>query len=73
MKVTFIGATDEQVRWGGNADPRLTLDAGKEYEAQRVEVHSFHSKIWLKDFGGPYNSVCFEPDVGCRRIKIKRS
>lgn len=61
-KVKFIGAVDAQTRWGGNDDPRMFLIVGEVYEVQSVEVHTWHTKIVLKQFPGKrFNSVCFEP------------
>lgn len=51
-------ATDEQVRWGSNDDPRGILEIGRVYEIERVEPHSYHTKYWIA--GRKYNSVHFE-------------
>ena len=56
----YIGASDQQVRWGSCADPRGVLTEGEEYEVERVEMHSMHTKIHLKGIEGGFNSVCFE-------------
>lgn len=58
MRVRYIGATDDQVRWGSCADPRGVLTLGEIYEVDRQEVHSWHTKFWINGHG--YNSVCFE-------------
>lgn len=60
-KVKYIGATDDQVRWGGNDDPRLVLVEGGIYEVEREEVHSWHTKLYLKGIPGKFNSVSFVP------------
>lgn len=63
MLVRFIGATDEQVKWGNNDDPRGVLTIGSIYEVSEVEVHSWHTKIQLVssvDDELKFNSVCFE-------------
>lgn len=59
--VTFESASDDQVKWGNNKDPRIELEIGKEYEVQSVEEHSWHTKIWVYHEGvkGPFNSVHF--------------
>ena len=57
--VVFDGATDTQVRWGGNSDPRGVLKVGDEYEVEATEVHSWHTKIKLKGFDGWYNDSSF--------------
>ena len=60
-KVKYIGATDTQVRWGGNDDPRGLLTKGTIYELQHKEVHSQHTKYFLAEFPDKeFNSVCFE-------------
>jgi hypothetical protein len=64
MKTKYTKATDEQVKWGSNDDPRGLLEPGKEYEIEGIEMHSWHSKIHLKEFPGKkFNSSSFEiPD-----------
>jgi hypothetical protein len=61
MKVKYMGATIDQVRCGGNNDPRLYLKIGESYEVLDEEVHSWHTKLILKEFPElKFNSVCFE-------------
>ena len=58
--IVFMGSTIEQVRWGGNDDPKDLLEEGQIYALDHCEIHSYHSKIYLKDFPGKkFNSVCF--------------
>lgn len=60
--VVYTGdPSDDQVRWGGNADPRGVLTPGDTYELEKVLVHSWHTKIILKgiDCGVGFNSVSF--------------
>ena len=59
-KVIFVDASDEQVNWGSNDDPRLLLEKDKIYEIEEVEVHSWHTKIYLVGIKGKFNSVHFE-------------
>lgn len=60
-KVIYTGATDQQVHWGGGDDPRGLLQEGKVYEVTKREVHSWHTKIQLKEYPGKkFNSVCFD-------------
>lgn len=59
MRVIYVGASDEQVRWGDNDDPRDLLIEGKEYEVEEKEVHSWHTKLYLVGIEGRFNSVCF--------------
>jgi hypothetical protein len=59
-KVIFVSASDEQVNWGSNDDPRKLLDYETEYEIENIEVHSWHTKFYLKGIKGKFNSVHFE-------------
>ena len=59
-KVKFIEATIEQIRWGSNDDPNLVCEVGATYEVEKVEVHSWHTKIWLKGIPGKFNNASFE-------------
>lgn len=61
-KVRYTGASDEQVAWGGNDDPRGVLRVGEVYEVEREEVHKWHTKYSLKGIEGRFNSVCFEDE-----------
>jgi hypothetical protein len=52
-----------QVQWGGNSNPQdALLVPGEVYELDRVEVHSWHTKLFLVgiDCGRGFNSVNFE-------------
>ncbi|SMC63801.1 hypothetical protein [Sporomusa malonica] len=61
-KVKYTGASDEQVRWGGNDDPRGLLTEGETYEIELIEPHTWHTKYYLKEFPGKkFNSVSFMP------------
>jgi hypothetical protein len=57
--VYYIGCTQEQVSWGTNSDPRKVLFENTPYYVERVEVHSYHTKIELRGVWGKFNSVCF--------------
>ncbi len=62
-KVKFMGATDEQVSWGANDDPRGLLEEGNVYTVETVETHRWHTKYYLKEFPGKkFNSVSFKGD-----------
>ena len=61
-KVKYIGATDGQVQWGSNDDPRGLLTEGEWYEVEDREVHSWHTQITLVGVKGRFNSVCFEDE-----------
>lgn len=59
--VRFIGCSQEQVAWGiGNTDPKGILIVGDKYYVEKVEVHSYHTKLHLRGITGKFNSVCFE-------------
>ena len=60
IKVMFVGATDDQVKWGANDDPRTLLTLGAIYTVGKKEIHSFHTKLELVEFPGKkFNSVSF--------------
>ena len=64
MKVKYIGASNVQVKWGGNDDPRGILNEGQLYEVAKREVHSWHTKLILVDFPDlKFNSASFEEGV----------
>ena len=60
MKVKYIGTDDDQVRWGSNNDPRGLLEIGNIYEVEKEEVHTWHTKLYLKGINGRFNSVSFK-------------
>jgi len=59
-KVRYLGATDEQVRWGSCADPRGKLEVGNVYEVEYREFHTWHTKLKLVGIPGKFNSGSFE-------------
>lgn len=61
-KVRFIEkACADQINWGSNDDPNDLLEVGKVYDVSDWEVHTWHTKVHLKDFPGKkFNSVNFE-------------
>lgn len=59
-KVKYIGADDDQIKWGNNDDPRKILIVGEIYIVSHTEIHSWHTKLYLKGIQGKFNSVCFE-------------
>jgi hypothetical protein len=58
--VKYTGASDAQVNWGGNDDPRGILTVGNVYYVEETEVHSSYTKVKLKGITGWFNSVSFE-------------
>jgi hypothetical protein len=58
--VRYTGSIEEQVRWGSNDNPTGILIEGDVYYVERVEMHSWHTKLYLRGIRGKFNSVCFE-------------
>ncbi len=58
-KIIFTGCCEEQRKWGNHADDSV-LEIGKEYTVKDISVHSYHTKIYLEETEGHFNSVCFE-------------
>lgn len=48
--------------WGGGGDYAHLLEIGKVYNLTDVEVHGWHTLVWLAEFPGDvsFNSVLFE-------------
>lgn len=63
QKVKYTGkASDEQVNWGENDDPRIHLVTNKDYTIDNIIIHSWHTKISLKEIPGKeFNSLHFKP------------
>lgn len=65
--VTFTGCNELQQSYGGHgyAD-HSQLTEGKTYILDFVEIHDWHTKVWVMEslassnILGPFNSVCFE-------------
>jgi hypothetical protein len=52
---------DEDIAgFGNNKNPVGILNPEHHYVVEKVEVHSWHTKLWLEGVGGPFNSVHFE-------------
>ena len=60
FKDQFVESSPDQVNWGSNDDPDLVLTRGNIYEVENVEVHSWHTKLYLKGIKGKFNSVSFK-------------
>ena len=59
-KIKFVEATDAQVNWGGNDDPRKLLEVGKSYTISKIEKHTWHTKLVLKEYPDKkFNSAHF--------------
>ena len=59
-KVRYTGSIEEQVRWGNDDNPVGILIEGDTYFVERVEVHTWNTKLHLRGVYGKFNSVCFE-------------
>lgn len=61
-KVTYYQrGDDEQVRWGGNDDPRTHLVFKKVYTIEKITIHSWHTVLQLKEIPGKeFNAVFFQ-------------
>ena len=53
-------ATQEQIDWGNNNDPRDVLVSGQPYKIRSVDVRSWHTKLTLHQISGRFNSVHFD-------------
>lgn len=57
----FNCARGTQTNWGGCTDPYAAgIEEGAAYEVERIERHTWHTKITLKGIKGKFNSVCFD-------------
>lgn len=61
QKVIFTGATEDQIKWGSNDDPNKVMKVGAIVEIEKVEVHSWHTKLYFVGIAGKFNSVSFYP------------
>jgi hypothetical protein len=58
-KVRFICKDPET--WGVDKDNAKYLELNKIYTVDYIEIHSWHTKVFLKEFPGiEFNSVWFE-------------
>ena len=60
QQVKYIGASDEQVRFGNGSDPRPVLTVGKIYDLESRDMYPSHTKFKLVGVEGKFNSVWFE-------------
>jgi len=59
-KVKLISSpSDNQDRWGGNSSHWL-LKPNIEYTVKNVDVRSWHTKVYLEETEGIFNSVIFD-------------
>ena len=60
-RAIYLGCIDEQVAWGAsNDDPRKVMIEGDIYTIEKVEVHSYHTKLSFRGIEGKFNSVSFK-------------
>ena len=59
-KVKYIGCSESQIKWGSHTDPRGVLKGFTTYTVKSVDIHNWHTKVYLIGFTGHFNSVCFE-------------
>lgn len=62
-KVKFVeqNVSESSITYRGDDDPRGVLFVGQEYIIDHTEVHSYHTKVFLKGYPGKsFNSVWFE-------------
>jgi hypothetical protein len=59
--VKYIGSNQMQVDWGHNDDPEKYLNVGDTYEIEKIEVHTWHTKVYLKNYPDKkFNSASFK-------------
>ena len=59
-KIRFIGCDESQHRYGSHTGDYLKLEIGGVYTVKETDVRSSHTKVYLEEWGGSFNSVCFE-------------
>ena len=60
-KMKFIGASDAQANYAGNADPRDFFNVGDQLSVKNAEIRSFTTVIEFDGFPDKtFNSVCFD-------------
>lgn len=50
LKVKYIGATEQDVQFGGADDPRPLLKKGAIYKVLKVSVHNSHTYLQLERY-----------------------
>ena len=46
-------------QWGGCRDPEGVLGPNKEYQATKIEVHTWHTRVFLDGIDGYFSSTAF--------------
>ena len=57
--VKFESSSKFQVTWGQNDDPDLLLKKNEIYEIEKVQIRSYHTKVYLKGIEGKFNGSSF--------------
>ena len=59
-KVVFLGSDEEVNKWGNCDNSNDLLVIGEKYTIDHTEVHSWHTKVFLKEVVGGFNSILFD-------------
>ena len=59
-KVIYIGASQAQIDWRGNDDPRPLLVEGQTYKVAIWDERNWHTYVTLRGISGTFNSVHFK-------------
>ncbi len=57
--VLYHGTFDEQVRFGGSDDPRPLCKKRVRYTVDHTEIHSWHTKVYLREVKGAFPAGAF--------------
>ena len=49
-KVKVVNFDEKIMNWGGNDNPADYLKIGNVYTVLKTEIHSWHTKVYLKEF-----------------------
>jgi hypothetical protein len=59
-EVVFLGCNEHQMNWGSYTGDVSELVVGEKYIVEKEEIHSWHTKVFLKGIDGSFNSTCFD-------------
>ena len=59
-RAIFLGCSEAQRNFGGCTGNPSFLTVGAIYDVEKVEIHGYHTKVWLVGIEGSFNSVCFK-------------
>ena len=67
-KVICVNKSMDAAKWGANDSPECLLIGGV-YSVDHTEVHSYHTKVYLKEFSGKkFSSIHFENIKGGKNV-----